>query len=78
MSASSIEPFTLKNLNFAAAEHGLIEEALRRAGSIVGAADLLGLTRHAVKRRIIKCGIRWSRVSGKLVVEPSDGAASAL
>lgn len=53
-SATSI---TLPNLQFLAAERLLLEEALRRGGSIADAAKLLGLTRHATKRRIIKHGI---------------------
>ena len=35
--------------------------ALGHAGNIVGAAELLGITRHALKRRIVKLGIPWSR-----------------
>jgi transcriptional regulator with GAF, ATPase, and Fis domain len=31
------------------------------AGNIVGAAQILGITRHALKRRIIKLGIDWNR-----------------
>lgn len=54
---------TLDTLNLVAAERRLVEEALRRAGSIVDAAPLLGITRHALKRRIIMHGIRWSRSS---------------
>lgn len=34
---------------------------IEEAGSIVGAAQLMGTTRHAVKRRIVKHGIRWHR-----------------
>lgn len=47
--------------NLAAADRLLVEDALRLAGSIVGAAELLGITRHALKRRIIKHMIRWPR-----------------
>lgn len=43
------------------AEKRLIECALERAGGIVAAAKLLGITRHAVKRRIIKYRIEWRR-----------------
>ena len=52
---------TLDSLHLVAAERRLCQEALQRAGSIVGAAELLGLTRHAVKRRIVKHNIRWVR-----------------
>lgn len=50
---------TLDTYNLVAAERRLVEEALRRAGSVIEAAKLLGITRHAVKRRIIKHGIKW-------------------
>jgi transcriptional regulator with GAF, ATPase, and Fis domain len=52
---------TLDTFNLNAAERLLVETALARAGSIVEAAALLGTTRHAVKRRIIKHNIRWPR-----------------
>lgn len=58
--------------NLAAAERLLCELALTRAGSIVDAAKLLGLTRHALKRRIIKLGIRWNCDAGRLQVPPDD------
>ena len=51
----------LESLNLEAAERRLCLEALARAGNIVGAAKLLGITRHAMKRRIIKLEIRWPR-----------------
>ncbi len=49
----------LESLNLADAERKLCEEALRSGGSIVEAASLLGITRHALKRRIIKHQIEW-------------------
>ena len=52
---------TLDTYNIHTAERVLIEKALADSGSIHGAAELLGITRHAVKRRIIKHGIRWVR-----------------
>lgn len=51
----------LVNLNtycLATAERTLCEMALKEAGNIVEAAKLLGITRHALKRRIVKHGIR--------------------
>lgn len=51
----------LENLNLAAAEKLLCETALNEAGSIVEASNLLGITRHALKRRIIKHSIEWPR-----------------
>lgn len=57
----------IDNLNITAAERLLCETALTTAGNIVDAAKLLGLTRHALKRRIIKHGIRWSRDEGRIV-----------
>ena len=58
--------------NLAATERLLCELALTRAGSIVGAADLLGITRHALKRRIVLHGIRWNRDAGRLQDPPGD------
>lgn len=57
---------TLDTYNLTTAERTLCEKALADAGSIVEAAQLLGITRHALKRRIIKLGIRWARVAGPL------------
>ncbi len=50
-------PITLEDLNLEAAERRLCNEALGLAGNIVGAAKLLGITRHALKRRIVKLGL---------------------
>jgi transcriptional regulator with GAF, ATPase, and Fis domain len=66
---TTVPPITLEDFNLEAAERRLCIEALGLAGNIVGAAQLLGITRHALKRRIIKLDIPWSR-SG--VVEPED------
>lgn len=63
-----LEDFNLEN-----AERRLCNEALTVAGNIVGAAALLGITRHALKRRIIKLGLEWPRRSG----QPANVAASA-
>ncbi len=52
---------TLESHNLEAAERQLCELALDRAGSIMEAAKLLGLTRHALKRRIVKHKIAWPR-----------------
>lgn len=52
-------PIVLEELNLRKAERRLCEEALAMAGSIVEAAQLLGITRHALKRRIIKHNIEW-------------------
>lgn len=49
----------LEDLNLQTAERRLCLEALRSAGNIVGAATLLGITRHALKRRIVKLRIEW-------------------
>jgi DNA-binding NtrC family response regulator len=54
-------PIVLDNLNLADAERKLCEEALVAAGSIVEAANLLGITRHALKRRILKHAIEWPK-----------------
>lgn len=49
----------LEDLNLRDAERRLCKMALETGGSIVEAAQLLGITRHALKRRIIKHGIEW-------------------
>ena len=52
-------PILLEDLNLRKAERTLCQQALETAGSIVEAAQLLGITRHALKRRIIKHRIEW-------------------
>ena len=49
----------IDTFNLQAVERMLCVEALNTAGSIVDAAGLLGITRHALKRRIIKHRIEW-------------------
>lgn len=51
----------LTDYNLNAAERLLCETALAEGRSIVEASRLLGVTRHALKRRIIKHNIRWVR-----------------
>ena len=51
----------LESLDLATAERLLCETALHQTGSIVEGARLLGITRHALKRRIIKYKIEWPR-----------------
>jgi len=68
-------PFTLPSLNAEAAERLMTEEALRRSsGSIIGAAALMGLTRHALKRRIDKHGIPWTRAPRAALPESTDAS----
>ena len=47
----------LEDFNLLAAERRLCVAALEQGGNLVGAARLLGVTRHALKRRLIKLGI---------------------
>lgn len=49
----------IETYNLQAVERMLCVEALNQAGTIVDAASLLGITRHALKRRIIKHNIEW-------------------
>ena len=49
----------LPDLNLGAAERRLVDEALRRTGSLVEAATLLGTNRHALRRLIAKHAIVW-------------------
>lgn len=50
----------LDTCNLISAERTLCEVALNTEGSLVNAAKALGITRHSLKRRIIKHNIRWS------------------
>ncbi len=59
----------LEDLNLRSAERRLCEAALARSGSIIGAAQLLGITRHALKRRLLRHRIEWP--SG-MTIKPSD------
>jgi transcriptional regulator with GAF, ATPase, and Fis domain len=68
--------FILEDFNLENAERRLCIEALERAGNIVGAAKLLGITRHAMKRRIIKLRLNWSRGAAPPRA-PSSGSAGA-
>ena len=49
----------LPDLNLDAAERCLVGEALKRTGSLVEAATLLGTNRHALRRLIAKHAIVW-------------------
>lgn len=55
----TLPPIILDSLDLSAAERRLVTSALAQAGSLVAAARLLGITRHALKRRIAKHGIDW-------------------
>ena len=52
-------PLTLASYNLEDAERLLCVEALAAGGNINEAAKILGVTRHALKRRIIKHRIVW-------------------
>ena len=60
----------LEDLNLEAAERRLCVAALEHGGNIVGAAKLLGLTRHALKRRMIKLHIDPPRSAASSAGEP--------
>ncbi len=53
----------LEDFNLEAAERRLCVATLDLAGNIVGAAQLLGITRHALKRRMIKLRIERPRAA---------------
>jgi hypothetical protein len=67
----------LEDLNLNAAERLLCVEALNAAGSIVEAAQLLGITWHALKRRIIKHRIEWPRSNNASASDSASASASA-
>ncbi len=54
-------PLTLDSFNLTAGERLLCVAALSVAGNIVEAAKLLGITRHALKRRMVKHKIEVPR-----------------
>ncbi len=62
-------PILLEDLNLRKAERLLCQQALNRAGSIVEAAQLLGITRHALKRRMIKHRIEWPPVQANTAAQ---------
>lgn len=51
----------LESYDLEVAERLLCTLALETGGNIIEAARLLGVTRHALKRRIIKHKIEWPR-----------------
>ena len=71
--------FAIDTLNLATIERTLCAEALTAAGSIVDAAALLGITRHALKRRIVKHNIEWPVRAARLPapLAPAPGLAAA-
>ena len=68
---SGMPQVVLEDYNLEAAERRLCVDALDIAGNIVGAAQLLGITRHAMKRRIVKLRISWPRATEMHAVAPS-------
>jgi transcriptional regulator with GAF, ATPase, and Fis domain len=56
-----MRPPVLESCNLAEAERKLVASALEAAGSVVEAAQLLGVTRRAVNRLIIKHRIEWPK-----------------
>lgn len=62
LDVDSTTGLVVDSLNLTTAERLLIERALKQGGSIIEASKLLDTTRHAVKRRIIKHGIKWQSV----------------
>ena len=61
----------IEAFNLEAAERRLCVEALSLAGNIVGAAQILGITRHALKRRIVKLAIPWNRTGAPAPAAPA-------
>ena len=59
-------PIKLDSYNLEAAERMLCSDALVAGGNIIEAARLLGITRHALKRRIIKHRLTWPPPRGEL------------
>ena len=70
-------PVPLNSYNLASAEKALCVAALEQGGSIVEAARMLGITRHALKRRIVKHVIDWPRSGQTLSAAPTEEAANS-
>lgn len=58
-------PITIDTYSLRDVERTICDQALSTTGSIVEAAKILGITRHALKRRIVKLNIQWPRKSGE-------------
>ena len=69
-------PILLEDLDLRKAERLLCQNALARTGTIAEAAHLLGITRHALKRRMIKHHIEWPPAPGSSV-QPRDHRPTA-
>ncbi len=67
----------IDTLNLAAVERLLCVEALNTAGTIVDASKLLGITRHALKRRITKHSIAWPPQSRAMIAGPTTPQTTA-
>ena len=61
----------IDTFNLTTIERMLCVEALNAAGTIVDAASLLGITRHALKRRIIKHEIAWPPRPRAVIADPT-------
>jgi hypothetical protein len=61
----------IDTFNLTTVERMLCVEALNTAGTIVDAASLLGITRHALKRRIIKHEIAWPPRPRAVIADPT-------
>jgi len=72
----AMQNLILDTCNLEHAERHLCTQALLAAGNIVGAAKLLGLTRHSLKRRIRKLEIPWVRRGGQLLDEEETATPS--
>jgi transcriptional regulator with GAF, ATPase, and Fis domain len=56
-----MRPPVLESCNLAGAERVLVVAALEEGGSVAEAAQLLGVTRRAVNRLIVKHRIEWPK-----------------
>jgi Bacterial regulatory protein, Fis family len=59
LASQACSPLLLEDLNLRRAERRLCEAALARVGTIDEAARLLGITHHALERRLAKHRIQW-------------------
>jgi transcriptional regulator with GAF, ATPase, and Fis domain len=59
----AMRPVVLESMNLNACERALVVAALEEAGSIVEAAQLLGVRPRAVQRLIVKHRIEWPKAA---------------
>lgn len=61
----------MDDFNLEQLERRTIIAALDKAGTVLSAAQLLGITRHSLRRRIVKLRIEWPAATVIAAPEPA-------